>query len=61
MKGEKMKKILIYQHQSSYNHGCEALVYTISKQMKEQFPNSNIKIATFFKNDHIQFEFPYVN
>lgn len=56
-----MKKILIYQHQSSYNHGCEALVYTISKQMKEQFPNSNIKIATFFKNDDIQFEFPYVN
>ena len=56
-----MKKVLVYQHQSSYNHGCEALVYTITKQIKEKNPNSNVKVASFFKHEDIQFEFPYVD
>lgn len=56
-----MKNILIYQHQSSMNHGCEALVYTISKQVKEIYPDSKLAVASFYKEDDEKFEFPYVN
>lgn len=56
-----MKKVLIYQHQSSANHGCEALVYTISEQIKNICPDSNITVSSFYKKDDDQFEFPYIN
>lgn len=55
-----MKDILVYQHQSSLNHGCEALVYTISKQIKDFIPDSNITVTSFYKADDDKFEFPYV-
>jgi polysaccharide pyruvyl transferase WcaK-like protein len=56
-----MKKILIYQHQSSLNHGCEALVYTISEQIKNQFPDAEITLASYSKADDEMFEFPCVD
>lgn len=56
-----MKKVLVYQHQSSYNHGCEALVSTITKQIKEREKDSYVKVASFFKNEDIQFDFPCVD
>lgn len=56
-----MKKILLYQHQSSMNHGCEALVYTISEQIKEIYPDSEITLASYFKEDDDRFDFPNVD
>lgn len=56
-----MKKILIYQHQSSMNHGCEALVYTISEMIKSVCTDANIVVASFYKADDEKFVFPAVN
>lgn len=56
-----MKNILVYQHQSSYNHGCEALVYTISEQIKNNIPESSVQVASFYKNEDMQFDFPNVD
>ena len=56
-----MKKILIYQHQSSYNHGCEALAYTISKMIKEVCPDSYITLSSFYAVDDKKFEFPAID
>ena len=56
-----MKNILVYQHQSSANHGCEALVYTISEQIKNFCPDSFITVTSFYKKDDDQFDFPYVD
>lgn len=55
-----MKKFLVYQHQSSMNHGCEALVYAISKQIKEVCYESEIVVTSFFKEDDDKFSFPNV-
>lgn len=55
-----MKKILLYQHQSSLNHGCEALVQTISKQIKN-FAENEVTVSSFFKQDDEKYEFPYVD
>lgn len=55
-----MKKILIYQHQGSLNHGCEALLYTISKQIKETYEESDIVVTSFNKEYDDKFLFPNV-
>lgn len=56
-----MKKILIYQHQSSYNHGCEALAYTISNMIKEVCPDSYITLSSFYAVEDKKFEFPAID
>ena len=56
-----MTKILIYQHQSSMNHGCEALVYTISEQIKNAAHESDLTVASFYKRDDDLFYFPNVD
>lgn len=52
---------MIYQHQSSYNHGCEALIDTITEQMKHLYPKSDITVESFFKSEDEAFEFPCVD
>ena len=54
-------KFMIYQHQSSYNHGCEALVYTISKQIKDLYPESSVVVQSYYKNEDEEFSFPTVD
>lgn len=56
-----MKNILVYQHQSSMNHGCEALVYTISEQIKSVCPESELTVASFYKEDDERFNFSNVD
>ena len=56
-----MKKILIYQHQSSLNHGCEALVYTISEQIKSKCKDSKVLLASYYKKDDDKYSFPNVD
>lgn len=55
-----MTKFLLYQHQSSNNHGCEALIYCISEQIHNSFHNSSIVVTSFYKNDDDMFSFPYI-
>lgn len=41
-----MKKILFYQHASSDNHGCEALVRTVSGIISEQYPDAKYLVTS---------------
>lgn len=56
-----MKKILLYQHQSSYNHGCEALAYSISKIIKELIPDCTITLSSYYANEDKEFDFPFID
>ncbi len=51
-------RFLMYQHQSSENHGCEALVYTISEQIKSKYPDSYIELTSNYSEHDKRFEFP---
>ena len=50
-----MKKILLYQHGGSGNHGCEALVRTTYSLIKKAFPASEITLYSFKINDDIKY------
>lgn len=41
-----MKKIMLYQHGGSYNHGCEALATTISKEVLRVMPESEVYLCS---------------
>lgn len=41
-----IKKILLYGHNGSGNHGCEAIVKSTSKIIREAIPNMDIILAT---------------
>ena len=41
-----MQKIALYQHGGSYNHGCEALATTISKEVLRVMPNSEVYLCS---------------
>lgn len=56
-----MKKILVYQHLCSSNHGCEALAYTVSKQIKTVLPSCEVVLSSFNKEDDEMFSFPNVD
>lgn len=50
-----MKRILLYQHGGSGNHGCEALVRTTYALVKEAFPNADVTLFSFKKDDDIKY------
>ena len=56
-----MKKTLLYQHIGSYNHGCEALVRTVSESVKTVFPDSTIYLSSFNPSEDINADIPTVN
>ncbi len=41
-----MKKIMLYQHGGSFNHGCEALATTISKEITRVMPESEVYLCS---------------
>ncbi|MEF2901580.1 MAG: polysaccharide pyruvyl transferase family protein [Terrisporobacter sp.] len=41
-----MKKIFLYGHNGSGNHGCEAIVRSTSKILREEFKDINITLAS---------------
>ena len=51
-----MKKILLYQHGSSYNHGCEALVRVTSQTIKQCMPDSKVYLSSFAPKDDLMFD-----
>ena len=40
-------KILLFYHSGSYNRGCEAIVRTAVSEIKKQFPEAEIDLASF--------------
>lgn len=42
-----MKKFLLYYHTGAYNRGCEAIVRTAVSEIKKQFPEAQIDLASF--------------
>ena len=56
-----MKKILLYQHIGSYNHGCEALVKTVSESVKNAFPDSLVYLSSFNPREDINANIPSVD
>ena len=56
-----MKKVLLYQHIGSYNHGCEALVRTVSESVIDTFPDSEVYLSSFNPNEDINAEIPSVH
>ena len=41
-----MKKIFLYGHNGSGNHGCEAIVRSTAKILREEFVDANITLAS---------------
>ena len=41
-----MKKVMLYQHDSSYNHGCEALATTISTEIVRVIPEIKVFLCS---------------
>jgi hypothetical protein len=56
-----MKKVLLYQHGSSYNHGCEALVRVISERVKNSIPGSRVYLSSFAPMDDLKFNISTVD
>lgn len=55
-----MKKVMLYQHAGSYNHGCEALAYTVSSEIKRVAPDSEVYICSHDAKEDKEFSFPHV-
>ena len=56
-----MKKILLYQHGSSYNHGCEALVRVVSEGVKCSLPDSKVYLSSFEPDEDLKFKISTVD
>lgn len=41
-----MKKILLYSHGTSYNHGCEAIIRTVSGIISEEYPDAEYIVSS---------------
>lgn len=54
-------KYAFYSHGGSQNHGCEAIVRTLSSMIKKEKPESYIKLYSFKKAEDIQVDFPFID
>ncbi len=54
-------KYAFYSHGGSQNHGCEAIVRTLSSMIKKEKPESYIKLYTFKKDEDEQADFPFID
>lgn len=54
-------KYAFYSHGGSQNHGCEAIVRTLSTMIKKEKPDSFLKLYTFKKAEDEKAGFPLVD
>lgn len=54
-------KYAFYSHGGSQNHGCEAIVRTLSSMIKKEKPASYLKLYTFNKTEDEKAGFPFVD
>ncbi|MDO5397160.1 MAG: polysaccharide pyruvyl transferase family protein [bacterium] len=50
-----MKKIMLYQHGGSYNHGCEALATTISAEVLKNIKNAQVYLCSHHADQDKQY------
>lgn len=54
-------KYAFYSHGGSQNHGCEAIVRTLSSMIKKEKPDSYIKLYTFKKDEDKRAGFSFID
>ena len=47
-------KVLLYNHGSSYNHGCEAILRTVSGIISKRYPDAEFTVSSLRPNEDIQ-------
>ena len=50
-----MKKVMLYQHGGSYNHGCEALATTISREIKRVNSENEVYLCSHHPEQDVQY------
>ena len=55
-----MKKVMLYQHAGSYNHGCEALATTVSSEIMRVTPDGEVYLCSHDAKEDREFAFPHV-
>ncbi len=53
-----MKKILLYGHGGSYNHGAEAIIRCTIGYLAEKYPGYPVYLSTHFKEQDVEFDLP---
>ena len=56
-----MKKIALYFHGGSYNHGCEAIVRSTVAMLKAEFPDSFITLYSTNIEEDKEFDLPSID
>ena len=56
-----MKKIMLYQHAGSYNHGCEALATTVSAEIKRALPEARVYLCSHDAKEDREFTLPDID
>ena len=56
-----MKKIMLYQHAGSYNHGCEALATTVAAEITRVLPESEVYLCSHDASEDREFDIPNVH
>ncbi|MBR2971360.1 MAG: polysaccharide pyruvyl transferase family protein [Clostridia bacterium] len=56
-----MKKVMLYQHAGSYNHGCEALATTVSAEIKRAVPDLRIYLCSHDSKEDREFPLPDID
>lgn len=55
-----MKKIMLYQHAGSYNHGCEALATTVSSEIMRVTPDGEVYLCSHDAKEDREFALPNI-
>ncbi len=56
-----MKKIMLYQHGGSYNHGCEALATTISEEILKNIDDAQVYLCSHHADQDKQYNIKSVH
>lgn len=54
----RIKKVLLYGHGGSFNHGGEAIVRSTVRLVREVLPDVKVILSTHFKEQDMQFKLP---
>ncbi len=56
-----MRKVMLYQHAGSYNHGCEALATTVSSEIARVMPDDEVYLCSHDAKQDREFVLPDVD
>ncbi len=55
IKGTLRMKVLMYNHGSCYNHGCEAILRTVSGIISRRYPDAEYTVSSLRPNEDVEF------